>query len=115
MIVVLTILLLLSSFFLYAKYQMSWKRTSIAVYENDENGYRIVFEEIGEAFTFGPSHVRITLKDEKGKEVNFVDTHISNDGARLYEENAQVLWEDDKVQITLIGCEQEDEIIEFDY
>ena len=92
---------------------MNWKITTIATYENVENGYSVVFEEIGEAKFFGPSHVRVTLNDENGLRIDYVETTILNDGARLYEDHAFVLWKNDKVEITLDGSEQEPQIIEF--
>ena len=114
-ITILAILFVVAALFLYIKYESSWKKTTIAVYTNTENGYEVVFEQVGEAFTFGPHNVKITLKDASGKKVDQIDATIFNDGATLSEYNATVHWEDSKVIITLHGCEQKDEVYEFFY
>lgn len=82
--------------------------STIAVYENEDTGHSVIFEEIGVPFFFGPSTVKLTLKDENGKKIDEVRTEISNDGSTLYKGNATVIWNETGVDITLHGCEQED-------
>ncbi len=61
--------------------------TTIAKIENDDQNYSVVFQEIGTAFTFGPSHVRVILEDGSGNEVSSLEDDICNDGCRLNKEN----------------------------
>jgi len=82
---------------------------TIGVYGNEDTGYSVTFEEMGVPFFFGPSSVKLTLTNENGKKIDEIQTSISNDGSRLYRENATVIWKDREVDITLHGCEQEDE------
>lgn len=114
-ITLVVIFLVVGAFFLYVKYESSWKKTTIAVYNNTDNGYEVVFEQVGEAFTFGPHNVKITLKDANGKKVDHIDATIFNDGGTLTEHNTIVSWDDYKITITLRGCEQKDEVYEFYY
>lgn len=93
---------------LYFGYQVEWKRTTIAVYENEDAGYSVVFQEIGTAFLFGPSKVEVSLEDENGRTVDSVTDRIYNDGKTLRKGNISVSWTDIGVQITLNGEEQED-------
>ncbi|MBO5415431.1 MAG: hypothetical protein J6A83_02225 [Clostridia bacterium] len=97
---------------MFLKYHFSWKKTTIAVYENPDNGYSVVFEQLGMPFFFGASNVRITLEDEQGRKVERIETQIYNEGG-VEKRNAEVLWEDDKVTVILSGCEQNDEAYEF--
>lgn len=97
---------------LYLGYQMEWKQTTIAIYDNAETGHRVVFQEIGETFLFGPSKVEICLEDETGKALDAVTARIYNDGSNLDNGNLTVKWTDGGVQIILHGDEQEDEIHE---
>lgn len=114
-ITLLVISLVVGALFFYTEHASSSKKTTIAVYNNTDNGYQVVFEQVGEPFTFGPHNVKITLKDASGKKVDHIDTKISNDGATLSEHNAIVSWEDCKVKVTLRGDEQKDVVYEFYY
>ncbi len=114
-ITLLVIALIVGALVFYEEYESSSKKTTIAVYNNTDNGYQVVFEQVGEPFTFGPQNVKITLKDTSGKKVDHIDTKIFNDGAALSEYNAIVSWEDYKVKVTLRGDEQKDVVYEFYY
>lgn len=94
--------------FLQLKYEMSWKKTKIAEYRNDDNGYTLLFEQKGEPFLFGPHTVKLTLSDEKGKKLTDLKAELSNDGAGINDNNARVKWCDNWVEVTLSGCEQKD-------
>lgn len=113
--VLVGIALSVSVLILYFGYQMELKKTTIAVYNNVESNYRILFQEIGEPFTFGPSEVEIALEDETGKTLDAVTTRIYNDGGNLDKGNLTVTWTDGGVQIAIHGDEQEDEIHELYY
>ena len=71
-------------------------------------GYRIIFQEIGRAFTVGPSKIRVTLEDENGKCISEIDDKVHNDGKSLGGRNITVVWNDTEVSITLHGEEQKD-------
>ena len=100
---------------IYLTYAMNWKKTTIAEYTNDENGYTVVFEQVCDAFLFGPHKAKVTLKDARGRKVASVTTTIYNDGAYLRQWNADVVWETDRARVTIRGAEQEDEVIELYY
>ena len=88
---------------------------TIAEYTNDDNGYTVVFAQVGDAFLFGPHKAKVTLKDARGRKVASAVTTIYNDGAYLRQWNADVVWEADCARITIRGAEQEDEVIELYY
>lgn len=115
LITLLVIFLVVCAFFLFIKYELSWKKTTINIYNNIDNGYEVKFEQIGEALFFGDHDVRITLKDARGKKVDHIDATIANDGGTLTEYNAIVSWDNYKVKVTLRGSEQEDKVYEFSY
>ena len=114
-IIVVIIVLLLASQAVYWKYQLSWKKTTISTVTNEENGYSVTLQEVGQAFTFGPSDVRVILKNEKEKSIAKIDDIIHNDGKRLTDKNISVIWDDSAVTIILSGEEQKDKhhIIEY--
>ena len=110
--IVVGIVIVLSSIILFFKYEFDWKRTTIAKFENQENGYSVVFQEIGSAFLFGSSDVRVLLKDERGKVVDKIVSEIGNDGSTLGKWNITVSWTHTGVHITFHGQEQKDEFHE---
>lgn len=110
-----TILILLGLMILFFMYQMNWKRTKIAEFTNSDNHYSVILQEIGSPFLFGPSDVRVILKDKRGIAVDDVHTFISNDGGRLSEYNISVSWMPDGAIVTLRGQEQRDEVIILGY
>ena len=104
-----TILILLALMILFFMYQMNWKRTKIAEFENSENHYSVILQEIGSPFLFGPSDVRVILKDAKGTARDDLRTSIANDGGSLSSYNILVNWTASGAYITLRGQEQQDE------
>ena len=111
----LVIVLAIGMLSFYLTYAMNWKKTTIAEYTNDDNGYTVVFAQVGDAFLFGPHKAKVTLKDARGRKVASAVTTIYNDGAYLRQWNADVVWEADCARITIRGAEQEDEVIELYY
>ena len=75
-----------------------------------ENGYTLTFQQLGEPqWSFGPTYVRLLLKDQQGKIIKKYDTSISDDGVDAGEHNvASVEWFDDKVVVVLQASEMED-------
>lgn len=76
----------------------------------EENGYTLTFQQLGEPqWSFGPTYVRLLLKDQQGKIIKKYDTSISDDGVDAGEHNiASVEWFDDKVIVVLRASEMED-------
>ena len=76
----------------------------------EENGYTLTFQQLGEPqWSFGPTYVRLLLKDQQGKIIKKYDTSISDDGVDASEHNiASVEWFDDKVVVVLQASEMED-------
>lgn len=76
----------------------------------EEDGYTLTFQQLGEPqWSFGPTYVRLLLKDQQGKIIKKYDTSISDDGADAGEHNvASVEWFDDKVVVVLQASEMED-------
>lgn len=88
---------------------------NITSYEN--NGYTLTFQQLGEPqWSFGPTYVRLLLKDQQGKIIKKYDTSISDDGVDAGEHNvASVEWFDDKVIVVLQASEMEDREIIIPY
>ena len=76
----------------------------------EEDGYTLTFQQLGEPqWSFGPTYVRLLLKDQQGKIIKKYDTSISDDGVDAGEHNvASVEWFDDKVVVVLQASEMED-------
>lgn len=76
----------------------------------EENGYTLTFQQLGEPqWSFGPTYVRLLLKDQQGKIIKKYDTSISDDGVDAGEHNiASVEWFDDKVIVVLQASKMED-------
>ena len=76
----------------------------------EENGYTLTFQQLGEPqWSFGPTYVRLLLKDQQGKIIKKYDTSISDDGVDAGEHNvASVEWFDDKVVVVFQASEMED-------
>lgn len=76
----------------------------------EENGYTLAFQQLGEPqWSFGPTYVRLLLKDQQGKIIKKYDTSIGDDGVDAGEHNiASVEWFDDKVIVVLQASEMED-------
>ncbi len=83
----------------------------------EENGYTLIFQQLGEPqWSFGPTYVRLLLKDQQGKILRKYDTSISDDGVDAGEHNvASVEWFDDKVVVVLQASEMEDREIIIPY
>ena len=96
-------------------YTTEYKETTMVKITNEENGYTVTFNEVGEAFLFGNSKVKVILEDENGEKIAEIKDTISNDGKRLGEENISVVWCEDEVRVTLHGEEQKDELHVIEY
>ncbi|MBO7273395.1 MAG: hypothetical protein J6V22_00925 [Clostridia bacterium] len=89
----------------------------IATYHSPDGEYSLVFEQMGDPeWPFGPTDVRLTLKNHDGKIVERVSTQVFNDGANASEYNvASVSWNDNSVIVILRACEMEDKEVSIAY
>ena len=89
----------------------------IATYNSPDGEYFLVFEQVGDpAWPFGPTDVRLSLKDSIGKRIEQIDTQINDDGANAGEHNvASVTWNDDEVVVVLRASEMTDKEVKIPY
>ena len=89
----------------------------IATYNSPDGEYSLVFEQMGDpGWPFGPTDVRVTLKNHDGKIIERVSTQVFNDGANASEYNiASISWNDDAVVVILRGAEMEDKEVSIAY
>lgn len=89
----------------------------IATYDSPDSEYSLVFEQMGDpAWPFGPTDVRLTLKNHQGKTIKRVSTQVFNDGVSASEYNiASIFWNDDEVIVVLRACEMDDKEISIKY
>lgn len=89
----------------------------IAIYHSPDGEKSLVFEQMGDpAWPFGPTDVRLTLKNRTGKMIGRVSAQVFNDGGSASEYNiASISWNDNAVMIVLSACEMEDKEISIAY
>ena len=89
----------------------------IATYHSPDAEYSLVFEQMGNpAWPFGPTDVRLTLKNCNGEIIERVSTQLSDDGANASEHNiASISWNDDAVIVVLRAAEMQDKEISIAY
>ena len=89
----------------------------IATYHSPDGEYSLVFEQMGSpAWPFGPTDVRLTLKNHNGKIIERVSTQVFNDGVNADEGNiSSISWNDDAVIVVLNACEMEDKEVSIAY
>ncbi len=72
--------------------------------------YTLDFVETQSPTFFSQSDVCIVLKRGNEEKQEFY-TEIANDGKRLDQNNWKVIWNEDRVTVTLKGEEQDDQVI----
>lgn len=89
----------------------------IATYNSPNGEYSLVFEQMGDPqWPFGPTDVRLTLKNHDGKIIGRVSTQLSDDGANAGEHNiVSVSWADDAVIVILTASEMKDKEVSIAY
>ena len=89
----------------------------IATYNSPDGEYSLVFEQMGDpGWPFGPTDVRLTLKNHDGKIIERVSTQVFNDGANASKYNiASISWNDDAVIIVLKASEMKDKEVSIAY
>ena len=89
----------------------------IATYNSSNGEYLLVFEQMGDPeWPFGPTDIRLTLKNHDGKIIERVSTQLLDDGANASEHNiVSVSWNDDAVVVVLRASEMQDKEISIAY
>ena len=89
----------------------------IATYHSPDGEYSLVFEQMGDpTWPFGPTDVRLTLKNNNGKIIERVSTQLNDDGTNASENNiASISWNDDEVVIVLRASEMKDKEVVIEY
>ena len=89
----------------------------IETYHSPDGEYSLVFEQMGDpAWPFGPTDVRLTLKDNNGKIIERVSTQLNDDGTNASENNiASISWNDDEVVVVLRASEMKDKEVVIEY
>ena len=65
---------------------------------------------------FGPTDVRLTLRNHDGKMIERVSTQLSDDGANAGERNiASIFWNEDEVIVILTASEMKDKEVSIAY
>ena len=68
------------------------------------------------AWPFGPTDVRLTLKNNNGKIIDRVSTQLSDDGANASENNiVSISWNSDEVVVVLRASEMKDKEVSIAY
>lgn len=82
----------------------------VATYNSPEGEYSLVFEQMGDpAWPFGPTDVRLTLKNHDGKIIKRLSTQVHNDGGCASEWNIKsISWSHEAVVVILRGAEMKD-------
>ena len=89
----------------------------IATYHSPDGEYSLVFEQMDSpAWPFGPTDVRLTLKNHNGKIIERVSTQVFNDGVNADEGNiSSISWNDDAVIVVLRASEMKDKEVSIAY
>ena len=89
----------------------------IATYHSPDGEYSLVFEQMGDpAWPFGPTDVRLTLKNNNGKIIERVSTQLNDDGTNASENNiASISWNSDEVVVVLRASEMKDKEVSIAY
>ena len=89
----------------------------IATYNSPDGEYSLVFEQMGDpGWPFGPTDVRLTLKNQDGYIVERISVLLFDDGANAGEHNiASISWNDNEVVVVLRASEMEDKEVSIAY
>ena len=101
---------------LFLQYITEIRITDVAEFVNEENKYKVIFQAVGEPeWPFGRTKVKVTLVNDKNKKIKSFKEYISDDGAVAREENIDVNWYANYVEVILKGGEQEDSMHKLEY
>lgn len=89
----------------------------IETYISPDGEYSLVFEQMGDPkWPFGPTDVRLTLKNREDKIIEHVSTQLSDDGTNASENNVvSVSWNKDSVMVVLQASEMKDKEVSIAY
>ena len=89
----------------------------LAAYNSPDGKYTLIFEQMGDPqWPFGPTDVRLTLKNHDGKIIERVSTQLRDDGSNASEHNiVSISWNDDTVIVILRASEMQDKEISIAY
>ena len=89
----------------------------IATYNSPNEEYSLIFEQMGDpAWPFGPTDVRLTLKNHDGKIIERISTQLMDDGANASEYNiSSISWNNDAVIVVLRASEMKDKEVSIAY
>lgn len=89
----------------------------IITYNSPDGEYSLVFEQMGDPrWPFGPTEVRLTLKNRDDKIIERVSTKLNDDSANASEHNiASISWNDDAVTVILRTSEMNDKEVSIAY
>ena len=89
----------------------------IETYHSPDGEYSLVFEQMGDpAWPFGPTDVRLTLKNCDEKMIERISTQVFNDGGNASTWNiASISWNDDAVIVVLRASEMKDKEVSIAY
>ena len=89
----------------------------IATYHSPDGEYSLLFEQMGDpAQPFGPTDVRLTLKNNNGKIIERVSTQLNDDGTNASENNiASISWNSEEVVVVLVASEMKDKEVVIEY
>ena len=103
-VIIAAALVLIGRFTYVTKYKITDIDSSIS----GDGLHEVLFQAVGEAdFPFGSTHARIVLKNGS-RTVTKYCFDVENDGGILYPNNWDVSWEEDRVNVTVSGEEQDD-------
>lgn len=110
LIIVTTIFFVTLGIFSCLIFTTKIKVTNVSEYTNPVNNYTILFQAVGEPeWPFGRTKVKLTLLDNDKKKIKTFESYISDDGRNASEENINVQWFENHVEVTLSGSEQDDD------
>ena len=89
----------------------------IETYNSPDGEYSLVFEQMGSPqWPFGPTDVRLTLRNRDGKIIERISTQLNDDGANAGKHNiVSISWTDDAVVIILRASEMKNREISIAY
>lgn len=93
-------------------YETEYKLTKTATEISPDGKYTATLYMVGcPDWTFGDTTVKVTIKEtESRKKSKIIEADISDDGKNLHEDNWQVIWQENSVEVILRGSEQRDEV-----
>lgn len=96
----------------WSVYETEYKLTKTATEISPDGKYTATLYMVGcPDWPFGDTTVRVTIKQTGSlKKSEAFEADISDDGASLREDNWEVIWQENSVEIILKGSEQRDEV-----